>query len=177
MIHTLLGPERFRRGTDLYFERHDGAAVTTEDFVRAMEEANGVDLGQFRRWYSQAGTPVITVTSRFDNGTLDVSFTQRCPPTPGQPSKAPFHIPVAIGLLDRRRARTARQSGLVGRCRRRRARAAPASRIRAMTERLIVHVTEPTVDLRVTGLNDTTRVERAARLLGTGQGGIRAAQR
>ncbi len=74
MIHTLLGPERFRRGTDLYFQRHDGAAVTTEDFVRAMEEANGFDLGQFRRWYSQAGTPVIAVTTRFENGTLDVSI-------------------------------------------------------------------------------------------------------
>jgi aminopeptidase N len=58
MIHTLLGPDRFRRGTDRYFAQHDGAAVTTEDFVAAMEQANGIDLGQFRRWYSQAGAVI-----------------------------------------------------------------------------------------------------------------------
>ena len=60
MQHALLGPERFRRGMDLYFERHDGQAVTCDDFVQAMSDASGVDLGQFRRWYSQAGTPVVT---------------------------------------------------------------------------------------------------------------------
>ena len=101
MIHTLLGPERFRRGTDLYFERHDGQAVTTEDFVRAMEDANGVDLRLFRRWYSQAGTPVLTVTREYVDDALTLTFVQRCPPTPGQPDKAPFHLPVTIGLLDR----------------------------------------------------------------------------
>ena len=101
MIHTLLGPEVFRRGSDLYFERHDGQAVTCEDFVRAMEDASGVDLQQFRHWYSQAGTPVITVRDEYDAAreryTLHV--TQSCPPTPGQPDKQAFVIPLAMGLL------------------------------------------------------------------------------
>ncbi len=151
MIHTLLGPERFRRGTDLYFKRHDGAAVTTEDFVRAMEEANGFDLGQFRRWYSQAGTPVIAVTTRFENGTFDVSIAQRCPPTPGQPSKAPFHIPVAIGLLDRNGnellGRAGAGSGAV---------VQPGARVENPRGdgTLIVHVTEPVTELRVSGLKE-----------------------
>ena len=101
MIHTLLGAERFRAGSDLYFERHDGQAVTCEDFVLAMEEASGMDLGQFRRWYSQAGTPVLTVRDHYDEEaqtyTLDIS--QHCPPTPGQELKQPLVIPLALGLL------------------------------------------------------------------------------
>jgi len=101
MIHTLLGPEAFRRGSDLYFERHDGQAVTCEDFVRAMEEASGMNLGQFRRWYSQAGTPQLKVCDQYDpvsqRYTLEVA--QSCPPTPGQESKEPFVIPLAMGLL------------------------------------------------------------------------------
>jgi len=100
MIRTLLGDRRFREGTDLYFDRHDGCAVTTEDFVAAMEDANAVDLGQFRRWYSQAGTPSIEIEQQYADGTLQVTFTQSCPATPGQPEKAPFHLPLAIGLLD-----------------------------------------------------------------------------
>ncbi|WP_237060122.1 aminopeptidase N [Microbulbifer sediminum] len=102
MIHTLLGEEAFRRGSDLYFERHDGQAVTCEDFVKAMEDANGVDLQQFRRWYSQAGTPVLEVTDAYDPGTGDYALTvrQSCPATPGQPEKAPFHIPLKMALLD-----------------------------------------------------------------------------
>jgi aminopeptidase N len=100
MIRTLLGDQRFRQGTDLYFDRHDGQAVTTEDFVAAMEDANAVDLGQFRRWYSQAGTPSIEIQQQYAQGTLQVTFTQSCPATPGQPEKAPFHLPLAIGLLD-----------------------------------------------------------------------------
>jgi aminopeptidase N len=101
MQHALLGPERFRRGTDLYFERHDGRAVTCDDFVQAMQDASRVDLTQFRRWYSQAGTPIVSVQGRYDAGarsyTLDVR--QRTSPTPGQPEKQPFHIPLAVGLL------------------------------------------------------------------------------
>ncbi|MEP1472422.1 MAG: aminopeptidase N [Halieaceae bacterium] len=101
MIHTLLGAENFRAGSDLYFDRHDGQAVTCEDFVLAMEEASGVDLGQFRRWYSQAGTPVVTVRDHYDEDaqtyTLDVS--QSCPATPGQKDKQPMVIPLALGLL------------------------------------------------------------------------------
>jgi len=102
MIHTLLGPDHFRKGTDLYFERHDGQAVTTDDFVRAMEDASGRDLTRFRRWYSQAGTPRLEIRDEHDPATGQYSLTvrQSCPPTPGQPEKAPFHIPFRIGLLD-----------------------------------------------------------------------------
>ncbi len=101
MIHTLLGPEAFRRGSDLYFDRHDGKAVTCEDFVAAMEAASGKDLTQFRRWYSQAGTPELTVSDDWDAeaGRYTLSVSQRCPPTPGQADKAPFHIPLEMGLL------------------------------------------------------------------------------
>ena len=102
MIHTILGAEQFRKGTDLYFERHDGEAATCEDFVKAMEEASGVDLTQFRNWYSQAGTPVITVTDEYDADAEEyhLTFAQSCPATPGQETKKPFHIPVGLALLD-----------------------------------------------------------------------------
>lgn len=102
MIHTLLGPQGFRKGTDLYFQRHDGQAVTCDDFVKAMEDANGVDLTQFKRWYSQAGTPRLDVSEAYDAaaGTYSLTFKQNCPPTPGQPTKEPFVIPVELGLLD-----------------------------------------------------------------------------
>lgn len=101
MIHTLLGAENFRKGSDLYFERHDGQAVTCEDFVAAMEAASGIDLGQFRRWYSQAGTPIVDVSSTFDadRGSYALTVKQSCPPTPGQPTKEAFHIPLAMGLI------------------------------------------------------------------------------
>jgi len=101
MIRELVGPENFRKGSDLYFERHDGQAVTTEDFVRAMEDASGVDLTQFRLWYSQAGTPQLHVTGHYDASarTYELLVRQSCPPTPEQPVKQPFHIPVRMGLL------------------------------------------------------------------------------
>ena len=101
MLNTLLGDEAFYRGATLYFERFDGMAVTCDDFVDAMQEASGKDLSQFRRWYEQAGTPVITVETKFDeaSGKFDISFEQRNPPTPGQDSKPPLHIPVAMSLL------------------------------------------------------------------------------
>ena len=101
MIHTLLGAERFRAGSDLYFDRHDGQAVTCEDFVVAMEDASGVDLTQFRRWYSQAGTPRLTVSGSYDEQaqTYTLTVEQHCPPTPGQPEKLPLHIPLAVALL------------------------------------------------------------------------------
>ncbi|HFD79860.1 MAG TPA: aminopeptidase N [Gammaproteobacteria bacterium] len=104
MIRNLLGADGFRKGCDLYFERHDGQAVTTDDFVAAMEDATGIDLGQFRRWYSQAGTPVIRVSEDYDPGARRYRLTleQSCPPTPGQEHKAPFHIPVETALLDSR---------------------------------------------------------------------------
>ena len=101
MQHTLLGPERFRRGIDLYFERHDGRAVTCDDFVEAMQDASGVDLTQFKRWYSQAGTPVVTATGHFDAAhcTYTLEVSQNVPATPGQSSKLPLHIPFAMGLV------------------------------------------------------------------------------
>lgn len=104
MIRTLLGPERFRAGTDLYFDRHDGQAVTTEDFVVAMEDANGVDLSQFRVWYRQAGTPVVAASGRYDESakTFTLEVEQSCPATPGQEDKDPFHLPLKVGLLDRK---------------------------------------------------------------------------
>ena len=101
MIHTLLGPEGFRRGMDLYFARHDGQAVTCDDFVAAMEDASGIDLGQFRYWYSQAGTPELVVSGGHDpaRNCYTLTVRQHCPPTPGQPVKLPMHIPLAVGLL------------------------------------------------------------------------------
>ena len=99
MAQRLLGREGFRKGCDLYFERHDGQAVTTEDFVAAMEDANGADLRQFRLWYAQAGTPVLEVKTAWQDGGFHLDIRQSCPPTPGQPAKRPMHIPVLIGLL------------------------------------------------------------------------------
>jgi aminopeptidase N len=103
MVQTLLGREAFRKGMDLYFERHDGQAVTCDDFRLAMADANGRDLTQFERWYSQAGTPVVQAETRYDEQaqTYTLRLIQSCPPTPGQAEKLPFHIPVAVGLLDR----------------------------------------------------------------------------
>ncbi len=102
MLRELIGADAFRRGTDLYFDRHDGHAVTTDDFVKAMEDASGIDLGQFRFWYSQAGTPHVHIGRAYDarTGVYILHVRQTCPPTPGQPHKEPFHIPFAIALLD-----------------------------------------------------------------------------
>ena len=103
MIHTLVGEASFRKGMDLYVQRHDGQAVTCEDFVKAMEDASGRDLTQFRRWYGQAGTPRLKVTQAFDEATgkLTLTFEQTTPPTPGQPEKLPLHLPVRTALIDR----------------------------------------------------------------------------
>ncbi|ABC31288.1 Aminopeptidase N [Hahella chejuensis KCTC 2396] len=102
MLHTLLEPEKFREGSDLYFSRFDGQAVTTDDFVACMEEVSGQDFTQFKRWYSQSGTPVLTVTDHYDAETSEyrLDVKQSCPPTPGQQEKQPFQIPLAVGLLD-----------------------------------------------------------------------------
>ena len=101
MQHALLGRERFRRAMDLYFERHDGQAVTCDDFVQAMQDGSGVDLAQFRRWYGQAGTPLVSVHDRYDAAsrtyTLDVE--QSLPEPNGSRRKPPLHIPMAIGLV------------------------------------------------------------------------------
>ncbi|KAI5912824.1 aminopeptidase N [Thauera sp. 2A1] len=101
MLHTLLGPEGFRNGMDLYFSYHDGQAVTCDDFVEALSEANGVDLDQFMRWYEQAGTPRVSARGEWDaaTGSYTLTLAQRTPPTPGQPEKQPLVIPVAVGLI------------------------------------------------------------------------------
>ena len=103
MMATMVGPDRFRKGTDLYFDRHDGEAATCEDFVRAIEEGAGVDLALFRLWYSQAGTPRITARIDTDaaTGERTLQLTQVVPATPGQPDKQPMLIPLRIKAHDR----------------------------------------------------------------------------
>ncbi|MCW0353070.1 aminopeptidase N [Pantoea ananatis] len=102
MMHTLLGEANFQKGMQLYFERHDGSAATCDDFVQAMEDASNVDLSQFRRWYSQSGTPTLSVRDDYnpelEQYTLHV--TQHTPPTAGQKEKLPLHIPLDIELYD-----------------------------------------------------------------------------
>ena len=107
MMQTLVGRQGFAKGMQLYFQRHDGQAVTCDDFVQAIAEANpssslNQHLDVFKRWYSQAGTPQVTVMLSHDATTqqLHLHLTQRCAPTPGQPSKQPFLIPVQMALLD-----------------------------------------------------------------------------
>ncbi|KEQ52570.1 aminopeptidase N [Sphingobium chlorophenolicum] len=102
MMALMLGPERFRAGTDLYFDRHDGEAATCEDFVRAMEEGGEIDLAQFRRWYEQAGTPHVRALLSHDPATQSVTLLleQSVPPTPGQPEKRPMAIPLRTALFD-----------------------------------------------------------------------------
>jgi aminopeptidase N len=102
MLKTLLGPEQFRRGMDLYFERWDGAATTVEAFVACFAEASGRDLSSFFDWYNQAGTPEVRIDQRYDEagGTLELSISQKIPPTPGQAVKRPVPIPIRLGLLD-----------------------------------------------------------------------------
>jgi aminopeptidase N len=102
MMHTLLGKETFRQGMDLYFQRHDGQAVTCDDFVTAMADASGKDLSQFSLWYSQAGTPLLTVNGEWlENESMYVlKVSQQQPEVAGQCSSQPFHLPLAVGLLD-----------------------------------------------------------------------------
>jgi len=103
MLYHLLGPQQFRMGTDLYFQRHDGQAVTCDDFVKALEDASQLDLTQFKLWYSQAGTPELHVSRSYDATAKSYTLTikQTCPATPGQAHKQPYHIPLALGLLDK----------------------------------------------------------------------------
>jgi aminopeptidase N len=101
MMRTVIGAESFRRGMDLYFERHDNSAVRIEDFAQAMQDASGVDLTEFKRWYHQAGTPTLTVRDAWDEDArrYELTLSQSTPATPGQPDKAPLVIPVAMGLI------------------------------------------------------------------------------
>ena len=102
MLHTIIGADAYRRGIDLYFRRHDGQAITTDDFVKAMEDASNHDLSQFRLWYSQAGTPELEITTHFDEnkGELMIHIDQHTPDTPGQSNKKPLHLPFSIACLD-----------------------------------------------------------------------------
>ncbi|GGB89781.1 aminopeptidase N [Novosphingobium endophyticum] len=104
MMRTMAGEERFRKGTDLYFERHDGEAATCEDFVRAIEDGTGLDLGRFRLWYSQAGTPRVAIAMRHEGDTAILTADQAVPATPGQAIKQPMPIPLRVALFDRETA-------------------------------------------------------------------------
>ena len=99
MMRTILGPEKFRAGTDLYFERHDGEAATCDDFVKALEDASGVDLTHFKLWYSQAGTPRVTARLEQEAGKARLRLAQSVPPTRGQPVKKPMAIPLRAALI------------------------------------------------------------------------------
>lgn len=103
MLANLLGPVLFRKGCDQYFDHHDGQAVTTEEFLCAMEHVSGLDLSQFRLWYEQAGTPKLTARGTYNAEAACYTLTvaQQCPPTPDQDHKKPFHIPLATALFDR----------------------------------------------------------------------------
>ncbi|MBI1650801.1 aminopeptidase N [Hyphomicrobium sulfonivorans] len=101
MIATILGADDFRKGMDLYFDRHDGEAATVDQFLTCFEDASGIDLSQFKLWYSQAGTPEVIARLSYNKNrkTADLELEQIVPPTPGQPNKKPMHIPVRVGLL------------------------------------------------------------------------------
>ena len=99
MLKRLVGDEGYARALDLYFERHDGEAATIENWLKVFEDATGRDLSQFKRWYSQAGTPRLSFTDDFKDGKYTIAFKQETPPTPGQPDKAPQVIPIALGLI------------------------------------------------------------------------------
>ncbi len=100
MLKRLVGDDGYKKALDLYFDRHDGDAATIEDWLKVFEDATGRDLTQFARWYSQAGTPRVSVREDFADGTYTLHFTQQTPPTPGQPHKDPMVIPIAVGLLN-----------------------------------------------------------------------------
>ncbi|MEP7222512.1 MAG: aminopeptidase N [Novosphingobium sp.] len=100
MMRTIAGPERFRAGTDLYFDRHDGEAATCEDFIQSIEAGAGLDLTQFRLWYSQAGTPRVAARLDYAGGVATLHLAQQVPVTPGQPDKQPMPIPLRLALFD-----------------------------------------------------------------------------
>ena len=99
MLKRLVGDEDYAKAVTLYFDRHDGQACTIEDWLKVFEDATGRDLSQFKRWYSQAGTPHLKVSEDYADGTYTLTFEQSTPPTPGQPDKDPRVIPIAVGLL------------------------------------------------------------------------------
>ena len=144
MIHTLLGPERFRRGCDLYFERFDGQAVTIEDFVDAMGEAGGMEFAQFKRWYGRAGTPQVSVESSFVDGVLEMKLLQ----TSSGGADEPLHIPFAFGLLD---AEGGELLGQAGRARGNAVEIDTAARVENPRRdgTLVLHLSEETTRVRI----------------------------
>ncbi|MBU2963423.1 aminopeptidase N [Citreicella sp. C3M06] len=100
MLKRLVGDDAYAKALDLYFERHDGQACTIEDWLAVFQDTTGRDLTQFKRWYAQSGTPHLSVSESFENGTYTLDFTQSTPPTPGQPDKLPQVLPIAVGLLN-----------------------------------------------------------------------------
>jgi aminopeptidase N len=100
MLKRLVGADGYAKALDLYFDRHDGDAATIEDWLTVFQDATGRDLTQFKRWYTEAGTPRVTVTEDWDGDALSLTFRQENPPTPGQPEKGAKHIPIALGLLN-----------------------------------------------------------------------------
>ncbi len=114
MIRSMVGVERFRAGTDLYFDRHDGEAATCEDFVRAIEDGAQIDLAQFRRWYAQAGTPRVAVSQSVEGDSLTLTLKQTVPATPGQPDKLPMPIPLRVAVHSRGGALGAEQLIVLG---------------------------------------------------------------
>ncbi|MBD3802804.1 MAG: aminopeptidase N [Thioclava sp.] len=100
MLRTLVGEEGYRAALDLYFERHDGQACTIEDWLKVFEDSSGRDLSQFKRWYTDAGTPVLRVSDTYHDGVYTLRFEQVTQPTPGQAQKPPRHIPITVGLLN-----------------------------------------------------------------------------
>lgn len=113
MQHTLLGEKGYRKGIDLYFERHDGQAVTINDFVAAMEDANDEDWTQLKRWYSQAGTPEVRARVSIEDNTLILNLHQYCRPTPGQEEKLPFYIPIKLAIYSSEGAQYALDEDLI----------------------------------------------------------------
>ena len=164
MLHTLIGEESFQAGMRLYFERFDGQAVTCEDFVRCMADASGRDLGQFMRWYAQAGTPELKVRRAYDPArqALTLEISQTTPATPGQPEKLPFHIPIRMGLVGADGAAQALQ--LEG------------ENEPKGTER-VLELTEADAALHLPRPGDGAGPVAAARLLGPGQAGCRLQRR
>ncbi|MCB1683771.1 MAG: aminopeptidase N [Pseudomonadales bacterium] len=150
MVHTLLGAEAFRRGSDLYFERHDGMAVTTDDFLTAMADASGQDLSQFRRWYEQAGTPLIRARDEWlpdtapekAGGVWRLTISQSNAPTPGQSDKPPLHVPLLLALLNPE-GQTLDPAALEIEC---------DSRLETRPEGLLLHLRTVSTTLSVRGL-------------------------
>ncbi len=145
MYQTLLGESNFRKATDLYFDRHDGTAATTDDFAQAMSEVGNIDLSQFKRWYEQAGTPHLSVTESFADGSLTLTIVQSCPDTPGQVYKKPFHMPILMGLVGANGQSVDLQSLTIE--------SAADVQVRDAGESLLLEIREATTQIKFAGLN------------------------